>query len=97
LGIAALEDKSFNAALLAILPILRDVLRAILRELGGHSNTGQRESANASYQFRDRIGVWVDRGGPAGAGLLNPLAIAAVSSVLKPRQSCEARQAFARL
>ena len=66
-----------KAALSTVLPVVRDVLRAILEELGGHSNTGQRESANASHRIRDRIASLIYRGGP-DAGLLRPLTIAAV-------------------
>ena len=66
-----------KAALFTVLPVVRDVLRAILEESGGHSNTGQRESANASHRIRDRIASLVYRGGP-DAGLIHPLTIAAV-------------------
>jgi hypothetical protein len=61
-----------KATLFTALPVVREVLRAILEESGGHSNTGQQESANASHLIRDRY-----RGGP-DSGLLRPLTIAAI-------------------
>ena len=61
----------------ALSTVLREVLRAILEESGGHSNTGQRESANASHRIRDRIASLIYRGG-SDAGLLCPSTIAAV-------------------
>jgi hypothetical protein len=44
-----------KATLFTALPVVREVLRAILEESGGHSNTRQREGANASHRIRDKI------------------------------------------
>jgi hypothetical protein len=56
------------------------------RELGDHSNTGQRESANASHGIRDRIASLIYRGGP-DTGLLRTLTMA--SRFLRFRRQTE--------